>query len=247
MTMAAFDADAVAARRTFGCCAALRDEARHAGTALPELSMGMSGDYPWRSRKAPRWSGWEPSSSENAIMTDDEFPSDTERRSRPGFPPRLPGLRRCSGRRLQAAGGRGNGSGAPRAAKLDERLQGFQEQLRAFRERERAMNDALHRGPAAARGRTGRQAEREAEAHSAGSRAESRRHGGGGSGRGAPGPRAADSLQPPVRGLYGELPRLCSSGSWGRSKGCRHTPRSPTRCRPRCCSNVTHDRIGPAL
>lgn len=46
MTMAEFDADEVALRACFGGLRRLRDEfaARH-GLALPELSMGMSGDF----------------------------------------------------------------------------------------------------------------------------------------------------------------------------------------------------------
>lgn len=45
MTMAAFTADEAAQRRSFSLLRRLRDEARAAGHALPELSMGMSGDY----------------------------------------------------------------------------------------------------------------------------------------------------------------------------------------------------------
>ena len=46
MTMAAFDADEPALRRTFGLLRRLRDEGEQRGVPLPELSMGMSGDYP---------------------------------------------------------------------------------------------------------------------------------------------------------------------------------------------------------
>ncbi len=46
MTMAAFDADERELRRTFGLLRRLRDEGEQRGTSLPELSMGMSGDYP---------------------------------------------------------------------------------------------------------------------------------------------------------------------------------------------------------
>jgi len=46
MTMAAFDADESELRRTFGLLRRLRDEGERRGAALPELSMGMSGDYP---------------------------------------------------------------------------------------------------------------------------------------------------------------------------------------------------------
>ena len=45
MTMAAYDADDAARRRTFARLRSLRDASEHAG-ALSELSMGMSGDYP---------------------------------------------------------------------------------------------------------------------------------------------------------------------------------------------------------
>jgi pyridoxal phosphate enzyme (YggS family) len=45
MTMAALDADAAALRRTFGTLRRLRNEAVGRGHHLPELSMGMSGDY----------------------------------------------------------------------------------------------------------------------------------------------------------------------------------------------------------
>jgi len=45
MTMAAFEADEPALRRTFGLLRTLRDAGERAGHALPELSMGMSGDY----------------------------------------------------------------------------------------------------------------------------------------------------------------------------------------------------------
>lgn len=45
MTMAAFTADEAAQRRSFSLLRRLRDEARAAGHAVPELSMGMSGDY----------------------------------------------------------------------------------------------------------------------------------------------------------------------------------------------------------
>lgn len=46
MTMAAFDASESVSHRTFGALRALRDNALHAGHHLPELSMGMSDDYP---------------------------------------------------------------------------------------------------------------------------------------------------------------------------------------------------------
>ena len=46
MTMAAYDADEAAQRRTFARLRSLRDESVQHGAALPELSMGMSGDYP---------------------------------------------------------------------------------------------------------------------------------------------------------------------------------------------------------
>lgn len=45
MTMAAFDADEAAQRRTFGRLRELRDRAEQSGHRLPELSMGMSDDY----------------------------------------------------------------------------------------------------------------------------------------------------------------------------------------------------------
>jgi hypothetical protein len=46
MTLAAFDADEAELRRTFGLLRRLRDEGEQRGAMLPELSMGMSGDYP---------------------------------------------------------------------------------------------------------------------------------------------------------------------------------------------------------
>lgn len=46
MTMAAYDADESAQRRTFARLRSLRDAAARRGHALPELSMGMSGDFP---------------------------------------------------------------------------------------------------------------------------------------------------------------------------------------------------------
>jgi pyridoxal phosphate enzyme (YggS family) len=46
MTMAAVDADESEQRRTFALLRSLRDEGRAAGHFLPELSMGMSGDFP---------------------------------------------------------------------------------------------------------------------------------------------------------------------------------------------------------
>jgi PLP dependent protein len=46
MTMAAFDAAEPELRRTFGLLRRLRDEGEQRGVKLPELSMGMSGDYP---------------------------------------------------------------------------------------------------------------------------------------------------------------------------------------------------------
>lgn len=46
MTMAAADADEAAQRRTFARLRTLRDQGRAAGHFLPDLSMGMSGDYP---------------------------------------------------------------------------------------------------------------------------------------------------------------------------------------------------------
>lgn len=46
MTMAALSDDERVQRRAFGRLRALRDEAEHAGHSLPELSMGMSADYP---------------------------------------------------------------------------------------------------------------------------------------------------------------------------------------------------------
>lgn len=46
MTMAAFTADVAAQRSAFGLLRAERDRMTAAGYPLPELSMGMSGDYP---------------------------------------------------------------------------------------------------------------------------------------------------------------------------------------------------------
>ena len=46
MTMAAYDADESVQRRTFARLRELRDEAAGRGLVLPELSMGMSADYP---------------------------------------------------------------------------------------------------------------------------------------------------------------------------------------------------------
>ena len=45
MTMAAYDADAAAQRRTFARLRELRAQSARAGFDVPELSMGMSGDY----------------------------------------------------------------------------------------------------------------------------------------------------------------------------------------------------------
>jgi len=45
MTMAAFYAEEAELRRTFGLLRRLRDEGEQRGVSLPELSMGMSGDY----------------------------------------------------------------------------------------------------------------------------------------------------------------------------------------------------------
>ena len=46
MTMAPFTADAAVQRRVFRQLRELRDQAERRGHRLPELSMGMSGDYP---------------------------------------------------------------------------------------------------------------------------------------------------------------------------------------------------------
>ncbi|MGH7658626.1 MAG: alanine racemase, partial [Gemmatimonadales bacterium] len=46
MTMAAIDAGNPEQHRTFGLLRCLRDAAAGRGHQLPELSMGMSGDYP---------------------------------------------------------------------------------------------------------------------------------------------------------------------------------------------------------
>lgn len=46
MTMAEFTDDERVQRRTFGLLRTLRDQMHAEGHALPELSMGMSGDYP---------------------------------------------------------------------------------------------------------------------------------------------------------------------------------------------------------
>lgn len=46
MTMAAIDAGVAEQHRTFGLLRSLRDTAAGEGHELPELSMGMSGDYP---------------------------------------------------------------------------------------------------------------------------------------------------------------------------------------------------------
>lgn len=46
MTMAAYDADEIVQRRTFARLRTLRDAAESRGDSLPELSMGMSGDFP---------------------------------------------------------------------------------------------------------------------------------------------------------------------------------------------------------
>jgi hypothetical protein len=45
MTMAEFTADPASQRRAFKLLRTLRDEAETRGHSLPELSMGMSGDY----------------------------------------------------------------------------------------------------------------------------------------------------------------------------------------------------------
>jgi pyridoxal phosphate enzyme (YggS family) len=45
MTMAEYTTDQQVQRRTFRLLRTLRDQAREAGHAVPELSMGMSGDY----------------------------------------------------------------------------------------------------------------------------------------------------------------------------------------------------------
>jgi uncharacterized pyridoxal phosphate-containing UPF0001 family protein len=46
MTMAAAEAGEAEQHRTFGRLRALRDVSRAEGHYLPELSMGMSGDFP---------------------------------------------------------------------------------------------------------------------------------------------------------------------------------------------------------
>jgi pyridoxal phosphate enzyme (YggS family) len=46
MTMAAADADEAGQRRTFALLRSLQEQGRAAGHYLPELSMGMSGDFP---------------------------------------------------------------------------------------------------------------------------------------------------------------------------------------------------------
>jgi pyridoxal phosphate enzyme (YggS family) len=46
MTMSALTGDEVEQRRTFGLLRELRDAGERSGHGLPELSMGMSGDYP---------------------------------------------------------------------------------------------------------------------------------------------------------------------------------------------------------
>jgi pyridoxal phosphate enzyme (YggS family) len=46
MTMSALTDDPLEQRRAFRRLRELRDEAEHSGHRLPELSMGMSGDYP---------------------------------------------------------------------------------------------------------------------------------------------------------------------------------------------------------
>jgi pyridoxal phosphate enzyme (YggS family) len=46
MTMAAWDADGPEQHRTFALLRSLRDRAESEGHRLPDLSMGMSGDYP---------------------------------------------------------------------------------------------------------------------------------------------------------------------------------------------------------
>ncbi|HZM28753.1 MAG TPA: YggS family pyridoxal phosphate-dependent enzyme, partial [Gemmatimonadales bacterium] len=46
MTMAAFTDDVAEQRRSFRLLRSLRDRAAAAGHSLPELSMGMSADYP---------------------------------------------------------------------------------------------------------------------------------------------------------------------------------------------------------
>jgi pyridoxal phosphate enzyme (YggS family) len=46
MTMSAFTDDPAEQHRAFGLLRELRDEAERSGHRLPELSMGMSGDYP---------------------------------------------------------------------------------------------------------------------------------------------------------------------------------------------------------
>jgi uncharacterized pyridoxal phosphate-containing UPF0001 family protein len=44
--MSAFTEDSVEQRRAFRLLRELRDEAERSGHRLPDLSMGMSGDYP---------------------------------------------------------------------------------------------------------------------------------------------------------------------------------------------------------
>jgi uncharacterized pyridoxal phosphate-containing UPF0001 family protein len=46
MTMSALTEDAAVQRRAFRCLRELREAAEREGHSLPELSMGMSGDYP---------------------------------------------------------------------------------------------------------------------------------------------------------------------------------------------------------
>jgi hypothetical protein len=46
MTMSAFTEDSAEQHRAFRLLRELRDDAEQSGYRLPELSMGMSGDYP---------------------------------------------------------------------------------------------------------------------------------------------------------------------------------------------------------
>ena len=144
MTMAELTDDEALQRRAFGMLRRLRDDATARGHALPELSMGMSGDF-------------EVAVEEGATMvrlgtilfgttrmtTDDSFqltPHDIRGHEFPRtFRGDHPALVESFQQRVSEEFERA----LRERAQLEERMRGFQEQLRAFRDRERAMNEAL--------------------------------------------------------------------------------------------------------
>ena len=163
MTMAPFDAGEACCRRVFAGARAARDQLIEAGHPARELSMGMSGDYAvgGGGGRDDGSVGHGPVRSEG-IMDDEAFHLTPVDARRYDFGSALRGYdkTRVDQFRDQVA------DELERLSRVNQELEakakGFHEQLRAFRERDKALNDALISAQQL-RAETREQADREAQ------------------------------------------------------------------------------------